>query len=325
MTEFLDRHNATIDGVRAHIGDALGEPLLVVAAGSVVQGFGNSRSDIDLNVVVDRISMPMAPVLSFDSGLLHDATYFAAQEVRGWADSMHGQRWPASGSLTRADWRRRLNELFHCVRIGHGVVLVANEGWDTWVLRLSEPWLNERVHEWWEVEIARCRLAGRWLSTSRPLLAAQRWSDALMAALQLRAAKAGELYFKPKWLPEKLRRLNDGFGMRAFAVALRLPASTGDATAHISQCQLMLEELGALPLLTDDLHAQLWLAPGVKLRALGRTTVVSRWDLRAVELPRTGLLEGAPIWECGIDEDLSPTLAELFAGDMLWLSLARAP
>jgi hypothetical protein len=323
LAAFLAGHNATIDRLRAHVGDALGEPLLVVAAGSVVHGFGNRRSDIDLNVVVGRSSLPMAPVLSFEGNLLHDVTYFAPQDVRGWPAVMRDQRWPAPGPVSRADWRRRENELFHCVRIGYGVILLARDGWNEWVDQLTRPWLRERIAEWWELEIARCWVASRWLRASKPLLAAQRCSDALLAKLQVRAVKAGELYFKAKWLPEKLRRLDDGVGLGALTEALKLPASAAEAAEHAARCEVMLEKFAGLPL-PEDLRAQLWLAPGVKVRAFDRRTVVSRWDLRTVELSGTPLPDAALVWEGEITEALGSPLAELFGHDMLWLSIARA-
>jgi hypothetical protein len=65
------------------------------------------------------------------------------------------------------------------------------------------------------------------------------------------------------------------------------------------------------------------MAPGVTVRRLGGTTLVSRWDLRGVELRDADLaLDGnAPIWQGGIDAEPSVQLLELFAADMTWLSL----
>jgi hypothetical protein len=154
------------------------------------------------------------------------------------------------------------------------------------------------------------------------MLAAQRQCEAVIAALESRAAAAGELYFKPKWLAEKFAMLGDEAGRQALKCALRTPTRERDVDSYVSRCDELLRDL-----LGDSaeraLGVQVWMAPGVTVRRLGGTTLVSRWDLRGVELRDADLaLDGnAPIWQGGIDAEPSVQLLELFAADMTWLSL----
>ena len=54
LDAFLAARGATRGALLATVGEPFGPPLLVVAAGSILHGFGNQRSDIDVNVVTAR-------------------------------------------------------------------------------------------------------------------------------------------------------------------------------------------------------------------------------------------------------------------------------
>ena len=76
-----------------------------------------------------------------------------------------------------------------------------------------------------------------------PLLSAQRYCDAVLSALDSRAAAAGQFYFGAKWLPEKLRALGDVEGLETFEAALRTPKTEREALAYASLCEAALQEL----------------------------------------------------------------------------------
>jgi hypothetical protein len=62
----------------------------------------------------------------------------------------------------------------------------------------------------------------------------------------------------------------------------------------------------------------------VTVRRLERSTLVSRWQLRGLEirdaaLPATDVDE--PLWESSVATDPEPEVLELFVEDLTWLSI----
>ncbi|MGA7732800.1 MAG: hypothetical protein WCD37_16205 [Chloroflexia bacterium] len=336
LEAFLAPRGMTSEMLVAAVEDLYGRPLLVVATGSILHGYGNERSDLDVNIVVDR-EVPRLPIPAFSHGVLVDAAYFAASEVKHWASRLRDQPWPPAGSLDRAQWRRRISDLFRCTRLGYGLMLSARDGWDCWMAEFRESWLAERAAQWWRVESVRRQVGGRWLASAKPLLAAQRHYEAVLATLESRAAAAGHLYFGPKWLPEKLRTLGDDEGMAALGEAMRGPTTEGEARGYIARCEELMAALGVLGgnhhNELADLSAQLWYLPGVKSRDLDTRTLVSRWNMRGIELrgstpavpeppkPSEPSEPGGPIWEGALDEPPPSNIAALFIEDMTWLSI----
>ena len=324
LAEFLVPHGATPEHLLADVDESFGAPLLVVATGSILHGFGNSRSDVDLNVVVDHDRLSALSFPSFERGVLLDTLYFDAAHVERWADARRDPSWPPA-SLTRDEWRQRMAELTSAVRFAHGLTLRARDGWHAWREELRRPWFADRVVDWWRVEAIRRAFAGRWLAAEKPLLSAQRWSEAVLASLEARAAAAGELFFGTKWLPEKLRKLDDENGEAALRTALGPPVDGRYASAYAASCERVLREQLDEP---NGLGVQLWLAPGVTARTVRGSTVVSRHDLRAIEVD-TASLPGAetaePIWAGMLDETPPAGVLALFTADMTWTSIvARA-
>jgi hypothetical protein len=320
LAGFLDARGLTADELLATVETSYGEPLAIVATGSVLSGFGNDRSDLDLNVVVDADDVRVVPIPAFKDELLVDTKYFTLAQVEEWANELRDGPWPPSGRLTREGYRRRYLLLFHCVRFATGLALLESERFETVAARLREPWLTDRVAGWWQAEVVRSSLAARWLAPVKPLLAAQRQCDAVLAALEREAALGGQLYFKPKWLSEKLRALGDEVGLEALRDALRVPITASEAPEYLARCQA---DPGA-----DELDAQLWYAPGVTVQPLRDSTLVSRWGLRGLELRGATLPPvepQAPLWQGPVASEPDPHRLALFVEDLTWLSIvARA-
>lgn len=326
LAKFLEERGLTVDALVANVEGSFGAPLLVVATGSVLQGFGNRRSDVDVNVVVEAEKLAALPIPSFAGEVLVDATYFSAAELEPWVPALRDHGWPMSGRVDRDTCRRRFTQLFQSTRFACGLALSGRDGWVEWLGDLRRAWLVDRVVEWWRTEAHRWSLAARWLRKVKPLLAAQRQCEGVIAALEGRAAAAGELYFKPKWLAEKFRLLGDDAGREALEAALRTPTCDRDVAAYLARCDDLLRDLLGDTAETLQLAAQLWYAPGVTVRRLGPTTLVSRWDLRGVEL-RDAALESdpyEPIWQGRLDAEPDQHALELFLEDMTWLSMVRA-
>jgi hypothetical protein len=321
LAEFLDARGTTPERLLASVETSFGTPLLVVATGSVLHGFGNKRSDLDLNVVVDRDTVKVVPIPAFEGDLLVDTKFFTVSQLREWTTELRDGRWPPAGHLTRDGYRRRHLLLFHCMRFAEGVELSSTDGSEPLIGDLHEPWLVERVVEWWRSEHVRWSLAARWLAEAKPLVAAQRWCEAVLAALECRAARAGESYFKPKWISEKLRRLGDEEGLAVLEAALRVPTTRHEAPAYSALCEELLQELDSHR--QEGLAAQLWYAPGVTVQPLGTGTLVTRRQLRGLELEaKLPIPDGdEPIWEGPVEDTPDPHVLELFVEDMTWLSV----
>ncbi|MFI7301389.1 hypothetical protein [Streptomyces sp. NPDC050121] len=60
----------------------LGNPALVVVAGSVLAGLGNVRGNLDLLVLVESENLKRFPVLSHEHGTLIDVSFRRASTVR---------------------------------------------------------------------------------------------------------------------------------------------------------------------------------------------------------------------------------------------------
>jgi hypothetical protein len=145
------------------------------------------------------------------------------------------------------------------------------------------------------------------------------------AAANLAVAGHGHVFFGSKWLPEKLRRVGDERLDQLFLRSIEHPL--GDETrATIVELAAELAPFGP-----DD-EVQLHLAPGVRVDVLLGRTIVSRWQMRAVEVlhgpgvePDLGLdLSGeGPAWRGGVDDEVPELVARLFRDDYFWLSVGR--
>jgi hypothetical protein len=321
LAAFLAARGATREDLLTAVGEPFGRPLLVMATGSILAGFGNGRSDIDINVVVEHHA-PRLPIPSHELPVLVDATYFGRSVVEAWVSAIRDQPWPPAGPLDRAQWLQHRANIFNCTRFACGLTLVEEDDWEFRIAEFREPWLRERVAEWWRIESVRRGRAARWLADARPLLASQLKLEAVLAALEGRAAAAGQIYFKQKWLAEKLRTIEDKEGMAVWREVMRAPTNEREAGDYLVRCEDILVELGANQ--ADGLTAQLWYLPGVKLRALDERTLVSRWDLRGIEFG--GVIAAVPeppqpIWEGSLDEPPPADVLSLFVEDMTWLAI----
>jgi hypothetical protein len=324
LDAFLETRGSTRAAVLAAIDEPFGSPLLVVATGSVVHGFGNQRSDLDVNVVVER-AVTRLPVGSYAHQVLVDTAYYSTSEVENWISTIRDHPWPHAGHLSREQWKERLAALFHCARLGYGLTLSARDDGYRLMEDFRKQWLGAKVAQWWQIEALRLQLAGRWLGPVKPLLAAQRYFEAALAALERRVATAGQPYFGPKWLSEKLRILADTSGLDALRVIMRMPETAREARNYIISSEAVLEEFGVG--YDGHLTAQLSYLSGVKVWELDARSVVSRWNMRAIEL-RGNAPSGPPqlVWQGALDMQPPADVLALFTGDMTWLSVvATAP
>lgn len=317
---FLEQRGLTRDAVLKEADQGVGAPALAVAAGSVLAGFGNHRSDLDLLVLVENDKLTRFPIQSHEHGTLIDVSIRRASSVQGTADELAAEPWPRFATVTEEAWNHRRRALNTTSRLALGLPLVVSPPWDDWYARLRGPWLAEAVEQWWTVEAHRLAQSAGWLLDAKPMVAAARAREAVAAALNARATRHGELYFLAKWVGEKLKVLGDTEG---------LDLLRDTQTSPLASSEQVRRWLAAVEDLVGDaapLHAVLRWSTGVGTTTLDDRTVVDRWQLRALEVPRRDLPPGdsdAVIWSGPVGSRPPGDLTRLFVHNMVWLGVAH--
>jgi hypothetical protein len=323
LEAFLSARRVPREQLVADVGEPFGRPLLVVATGSIVQGFGNHRSDIDIYAIVER-DVSLLPIPAYTRHFLIHNTYFGAADVETWVSAIRDHPWP-SRRVSQQDWGKRRVDLGFCTNFACGLMLEAQDGWSAWLARFAERWLATELVRWWRIESLRRQLAGRWLAYVKPFLAAQNQFEAVLALLQSRAAAAGQLFFGPKWISEKFRVLGDRDGLEALREIMRVPATEQEAKRYAERCEQLLSHLGAEH--ANGLGAQVWYLSNVRVRPLDERVLVSRWNLRGVELRRASVPGPNELfWEGDLETPPPADVIALLTGGMAWVSIvATAP
>lgn len=308
------------DAVRKEVDQGLGNPALAVVAGSVLAGFGNHRSDLDLLVLVENDRLTRFPIQSHEHGTLIDINVRRASAVRDSTAELTAEPWPRFDGVSEGAWNHRRRAINTVSRLALGLPLVVSPPWDDWLAQVRGPWLARVVEQWWTIEAQRLALAARWLLDARPMAAAVRGREAVVAALNARTAAAGELYFTEKWVGEKLKLLDDAEGLALLHEVLVPPLAPRERTVH---CLSLVDRLVRTE---APLHAVLRWATGTGQTVLDDRTVVDRWQLRAVETFRRELPEpgdDSVIWSGPVGELPPDDVLPLFVHDMVWLGVAH--
>ncbi|MEU8462019.1 hypothetical protein [Streptomyces sp. NPDC029003] len=320
LDAFLKQRGLHRDAVRKEADQGVGRPVLAVASGSVLAGFGNHRSDLDLMVLVENDRLTRFPIQSHEHGTLIDVNIRRAASVRETTAALTAEPWPRFATVTEDAWNHRRRALNTANRLALGLPLLASPPWDAWHAGLRRPWHAEAVTQWWTVEAHRLAQAARWLLDARPMAAAVRAREAVVAALNARAAAAGESYFTAKWVGEKLKVLGDAEGLAVLHEALRAPLVPRE---QVPRRLADAERLAGDP---AGLHAVLRWSTGVGTTVLEDRTVVDRWQLRAVESARRDLPpedSDTVVWSGPLGAPPPADLLPLFVHDMVWLGVAH--
>jgi hypothetical protein len=319
--EHITPHGLTPEQVLAQVDDVFGEPLLVVATGSVLVGYGRPTSDIDVYVVVPEEVASTLPIMSYQGAARIDVALFGA----GTLAERHRQMtlpWPPPAPSPTAFARRR-RSLDSLSRFGLGLPLATDGGrWQDWQRQVDTEtggWLSG----WHAAEAVRKQLAARLLLPVKPRLAALKAGEALIAALDRRAVLAGERYFKWKFIGEKMRRLGDEEGHALAWQALCPPPAAADSADYVRRTDAAVTELLA-DVDTTGWRLRPMLAAGVARHDFGGEVLVSRWGLRTVAVDPGSPAASGESWDYALTEQWHPDVAGLFAEDMLWLGIVGA-
>lgn len=317
--EHITPHGLSPEQVLGQVDDVFGEPLLVVATGSVLAGYGRPTSDIDLYVVVPEEVASTLPIMSYPRGTRVDVALFGARTLT----ERHRQLaspWPPPEPEPVLFARRR-RSIDSLSRFALGLPLATDGGeWQAWQRRVDGEiagWLSS----WYAAEAVRKLVAARVLLPAKPRLAALKASESMISALERRAVLGGERYFKWKFVGEKLRRLGDEEGYAWFQQAICPPPSAADSAEYVRRADEIVTGLLA-DVDTRDWRLRLVLAAGATRHDFGGETLVSRWALRTVAVPPDSPVAAGESWEYALAEEWHPDVAGLFVEDMLWLGVA---
>jgi hypothetical protein len=324
LERFLRERDIPMSRLTGHVEDVFGVPRMVVAAGSVIHGFGNPGSDVDVLVLVDNPDVTNFPLSSYDGQQAFDVTYLDT----AWARQAGEQIVNGSALASVHDpagCARTHEMLVQFSRLPLGFVIDAQPEWNAWVSQMRGPELGGTLQRWWVLRALRAWIAARVFGADKPWLAAHRYCDAGLALLNARATAAGEAYFGPKWVAAKLARLDDQAGLAVYERLLAVPADGAELPSYVDNCEQLLASLSPIGPESAQVHLVASYAPGVKVfRANGRT-LVSRWMMRGLEfqgsLPKPAMSTDAPIWT-GRLADLPSWLRALLVADMAWLGIA---
>ncbi|GAA2364566.1 hypothetical protein SAMN05444716_11258 [Streptomyces harbinensis] len=318
---YIERFGLTERQILDQVDTTFGEPLLIVAAGSVIAGFGNDTSDLDIYAVVEDDVASTLPLMSYPNGARVDGITCGARQLTDRHREMTASSWPPE-EVGPGDIGTRRKAIDVVTRYGLGLPLSGTGPWPAWQRRL-EAEAGEWIADWHTVEAYRLHAAAGALLAHKPLVAGIRAGEALLAALERHAAVRGEPYFKGKWLGEKLERLGDRKALAAYEQAIVPPLSAAEVPAYLARVT------DALPAYLGEADTGSWRlclrpATGTSWESFGQERLVSRWGLRAAVVPQKSEAAEPGTWTYSLSEPWDPDVEALFCEDMLWLGVQRA-
>ena len=324
LTRFLARKDRTPEDLLGQVGEAFGTPLLVTAVGSVLEGFGNEESDVDLLAVVDA-EVTDFPVSSHALDLPVDVNFLHATWVREAGAWMTDEARIDPQGSTRQSWKDSQRILIRLGRMSLGLVLSGSPEFIGWWEDMSRSY-PAFATDWWRAESLRQREAGRLLvAADRPLHAAQAYCSAGLALLESRAAELGEAYAGPKWIEAKLERIGDKSLTDAFWQIVGSPVTPAEVPDYLHRTQLLLAELAGTEPRSEDPHLFLTPASGAKRVHFEGQVLWHRYGQRGLSSDDPGFAipdDAGYLWH-GPASQVPDDMASLATAGLAWLAVSE--
>jgi len=307
-----------IGDVREELVGAFGDPLFVVVTGSILAGFGNDESDIDVYLVVEDETVMAVPLPSYRNGARIDSRFFSAYQIRRFEELLA----VTSGvpGTSEEEHLAVVSSLETLARLAVGLPILKSERWEAWSASPEISQLPGNAQNFWESELWRRRFALDLLMIDGgSYLLALRAQDLAHAALELVATAGDHLFFGRKWLPLKLRQMGrEDLRSRFFDVLLASRAEEAIAIAtEIADLALELTGRGS------NWAFSLVPASGVLDHSFAGRHFFTRWGLRGTE-SAVGAVDLADA-SFADPVDVPHALRYLHNEDFLWLSTQRQP
>ena len=198
----------------------------VLHEGSLAEGFGNARSDVDFLVVIPGSAVtPTMPTVLFESGRRIEVRTRSEAEIRGQLGRLAAESASADDPDPDSPSEDILNR---CQRLA-GAKLVRNSDVIGELALPKTSELSGVLGRWWRARALACRaraVAARALGNAAGEAGWIR--EAGVQALKADLAADGETYLESKWLAEQLRRAGDDS-------ALELLEAAGGAGSEYSE------------------------------------------------------------------------------------------
>jgi hypothetical protein len=324
LAAFMGRHGHTPDDLLAQMSTLLGEPSLAVASGSVVVGYANQKSDVDLYAIGDVPDTQRVPIISHELGPLIDISLIDQDQLRQQLTWLkESPQVLAVGGAVADQWRTTRRVLHRALRLAYGVVLRSTPEWAAIQASLRVGWLADKAVIWWRLEARRRLVTARWLERVNPALAAQLACEAQLYALKAVTAEAGYAYPHQKWVSTELHAMGRDDLLALYRQALHV---AWDVTVPVRDTDKVVDGLIGPP--PANLVMEAAYVPGVATHRLRDSTLVSRWELRGGRLDTTQLPavrhDGRAIWRGGLEETPPEWLRQLAALGMVWIGVGHA-
>jgi hypothetical protein len=322
LVAFLARKDRGMDDLKAQVDQSFGEPLLVIAAGSVLQGFGNEESDLDVIALVDAPRVTDVPIPSHVLDLPVDVNYLDITWIRAAATEATGDFSPAVLGLSQSAWRAAYRRMTKVGRVVYGLPLDGDPALFAWQRDLRAGFLRYAA-AWWRAESLRQLTAARLLRANRPMLAAQRVHDAGMAALESVVSLLDEAYTGPKWIGAKLRRVADPALDAAYQQLVRIPVRDTETTAYLDDAEQTIAELFADAPLPADPDVAVTPQDGVARQTAVGLVLLHRYGARGVESddPDFGTTDDDGLVFHGPVSTMSESIRVLLTEGLGWLTV----
>jgi hypothetical protein len=320
LEQSLRERNLTLDEVLGHVDDVFGDIQAIFITGSLVAGFGNKRSDLDICPIVRRDRIGHMPFASFAAETLVDMCYFASEELQRQTLDLRQSAWPPVGPIVPDRLRRQRQNLVELSRFAAGFLAKSTPEWSAWHLDLHDGWLARRIEEWHDTEALRYATCAHWLHANKPRVAVELMTRATISCCESAVVRAGILYQDPesKWLPDKL--LSAGLKREYELLRSVLRRGAGDA---FERARAAYEELRGSRQGSPEL--QLWLSPPIKHYQVAKKTYLSKFGMEAVEVDGMRLEPNQPVLRLVPGKQLRDGWEKLFEEDWLCLTIATAP
>jgi hypothetical protein len=179
-------------------------PDAVFLEGSIAEGFGNERSDVDFVAIVDSgLEPPTMPYILFIDGRRVEVRLLSSQRLRRELGQVHAAVGKGRRAVARLSW----NLLERCQRFVGALPIHNPRLIETLQAELAHEALGEAVALWFEdFALQTSRYAVAMLALGESDYARAWIKTAAFHAAKSHVARLGERYMSPKWLSLQLKR-----------------------------------------------------------------------------------------------------------------------
>ena len=264
----------------------------IALEGSIAEGFGNAKSDIDFILIDDGgSSHPVMPTLIFAGGRRVEVRVRSAAEMRRQQRELLSAFARGPAAVARLDEE----DLDRCQRFAKAVPMRNADLLDEIRKELPAETLTAVISRWSEEHArAAMRRASAMVLLDCEDLAASWARTALTLAAKSWLAQRGKTYLGKKWLGEQLRSVNDETSLRALIMTLETPARAGcTGSKYVEEVSELADNLGIAEMIMDPRQLLLrrrrnvttWLI-GSRLHVVRDRTDVFALGVRAANLWR---------------------------------------